>query len=44
VDEACAAAVRVRATIEPEPASAKLMDERYRNYQLVYPALRRLAY
>ncbi len=44
VDEACAAAVRVRATIEPEPSSAKLMDERYRNYQLVYPALRRLAY
>jgi xylulokinase len=44
VDEACAAAVRVRATIEPEPASAKLMDERYRNYQLVYPALRQLAY
>jgi xylulokinase len=44
VDEACATAVRVRATIEPEPASAKLMDERYRNYQLVYPALRRLAY
>jgi len=44
VDEACAAAVRVRATIEPEPSSAKLMDERYRNYQLVYPALRPLAY
>ncbi len=44
VDESCAAAVRVRATIEPEPASTKLMDERYRNYQLVYPALRRLAY
>jgi xylulokinase len=44
VDEACAAAVRVRATIEPESTSAKLMDERYRNYQLVYPALRRLAY
>ncbi|HEV7390167.1 MAG TPA: xylulokinase, partial [Burkholderiales bacterium] len=44
VDEACATAVRVRATIEPEPEFAKLMDERYRNYQLLYPALRQLAY
>ena len=44
VDEACAAAVRIRTRIKPEPESARLMDERYQNYQLIYPALRRLAY
>ena len=44
VDEACATAVRIRATIKSEPESARLMDERYQNYQLIYPALRRLAY
>jgi xylulokinase len=44
VDEACAKTVRVRTLVEPEPKSIRLMDERYRNYQLIYPALRRLAY
>jgi len=44
VDEACATAVRIRATIESEPESVRVMDERYQNYQLIYPALRRLAY
>jgi xylulokinase len=44
VDEACATAVRIRTRIKPEPESARLMDERYQNYQLIYPALRRLAY
>jgi len=44
VDQACATAVRIRTRIEPEPKSARLMDERYRNYQLIYPALRRLGY
>jgi len=44
VAEACAAAVRIRATIRSKPESARLMDERYQNYQLIYPALRRLAY
>jgi len=44
VDEACATAVRIRTRIEPEPKSARLMDERYRNYQLIYPAVRRLGY
>jgi xylulokinase len=43
VDEACAAAVRVRAAVEPEPQTTRLMDQRYRAYQLIYPALRRLA-
>jgi xylulokinase len=40
VDEACEAAVRVRARIEPDAARASLMNERYRAYRAVYPALR----
>jgi xylulokinase len=44
VDKACARAVRIRTTIEPEPESKRLMDQRYQNYQLIYPALRQLAY
>ncbi|HEX8634240.1 MAG TPA: xylulokinase [Pyrinomonadaceae bacterium] len=40
VDEACAATVRVRARIEPDAASARMMNERYRVYRAVYPALR----
>jgi len=44
VDEACATAVRIRTRIKPEPQSARLMDERYQSYQMIYPALRGLAY
>jgi len=40
VDEACEATVRVRAVLEPDAASAGLMNERYRVYRAVYPALR----
>jgi xylulokinase len=40
VDEACEAAVRVRERIEPDAARAKLMNERYRAYRAIYPALR----
>jgi xylulokinase len=40
VDEACEATVRVRARLEPDTARARLMDERYRVYRAVYPALR----
>ncbi|HYG09593.1 MAG TPA: xylulokinase [Pyrinomonadaceae bacterium] len=40
VDEACEAAVRVRARIEPDAARASLMNERYRAYRAIYPALR----
>jgi xylulokinase len=44
VEEACATAVRIRTSVEPEPESTRLMDERYQSYQLIYPALRRIAY
>jgi xylulokinase len=40
VDEACAAAVHVRARVEPDAARVNLMNERYRVYRAVYPALR----
>jgi xylulokinase len=38
VDDACAAAVRTRATIEP--TSADLMETRYQTFRKLYPALR----
>jgi xylulokinase len=43
VDEACAAAVRVRARVEPDAEASSLLDARYRTFQSVYPALRGLA-
>lgn len=43
VDEACAAAVRVRARIEPDAAAADILNARYKTFQSVYPALRSLA-
>jgi xylulokinase len=43
VDEACAAAVRVRERTQPDAESARVMDERYRIFQSIYPALRRIA-
>ena len=42
VEEACAAAVRVRGRVAPEPGASRLMDERYRAFQSIYPALRRI--
>jgi xylulokinase len=43
VDDACAAAVRVRERTQPDAESARVMDERYRIFQSIYPALRRIA-
>lgn len=43
VDEACATAVRVRERTQPDPEGARLMEERYRIFQALYPALRRIA-
>jgi xylulokinase len=43
VDEACAAAVRVRARVEPDAAAASVLDARYKTFRSVYPALRSLA-
>jgi xylulokinase len=40
VDDACAEVVRVRDRIEPDEASAKVMDRLYRCYRALYPALR----
>jgi xylulokinase len=40
VDEACEATVRVRARVEPDAARAAFMNERYRAYRAIYPALR----
>ena len=43
VDDACAAAVRVRVRVPPDAAGARVMDERYRIFRAIYPALRRIA-
>lgn len=43
VEEACAATVRVRERIEPDAETARLMDEHYRTFQALYPALRACA-
>jgi len=43
VDDACSAAIRVREKIAPEPAARNLMDQHYKTYQLIYPALRQIS-
>ena len=43
VDEACAASVRVRERTQPDAERARVMDERYKIFQSIYPALRRIA-
>lgn len=42
VDEACGVSVRVRERLEPEASLRSLMDQQYRAYQRVYPAVRSL--
>jgi xylulokinase len=43
VDEACEAAVRVSAQIEPDKAGAELMDHQYERFRAIYPALRAIS-
>jgi xylulokinase len=43
VDEACEAAVRVSAQVEPDQAAADLMDEQYQRFRAIYPALRAIS-
>jgi xylulokinase len=42
VDEACDQAIHASESIACQPQVAKLMNERYRDYQRLYPALRSL--
>ena len=39
VDEACAAAVRVAGTVEPEPGAMETLDRQYRRFRTLYGAL-----
>ena len=41
-DEACGVAVRVRERVAPDPEAARLMDERYKAFRAIYPALRNI--
>lgn len=40
VEDGCRTAVRVACRVAPEPAAAKQMNEQYRVYSRIYPALR----
>jgi xylulokinase len=40
VDAACDAVVRTKEVTEPDPTAVKVLEERYRQFQRVYPALR----
>lgn len=40
VPDACDAVVRVASRIDPSPDARRIMDERYRAYRALYPALR----
>jgi xylulokinase len=40
VDSACAAVVRTRDRIEPDPDSKELMSQQYKSFRAIYPALR----
>ena len=39
VDEACAGAVRVAGTVEPEPGAVEVLDRQYRRFRTLYGAL-----
>jgi xylulokinase len=43
VDEACDAVVRTAAEIKPDPKSSAILDEAYRTYRRIYPALRQIS-
>jgi len=40
VDDACRQAVRVKTTVEPNRESSRIMQQQYRKYRRIYPALR----
>jgi len=43
VDEACDAVVRTAAEVKPEPTSHAILDEAYRTYRRIYPALQKIS-
>jgi xylulokinase len=43
VDEACDAVVRTSTEITPNPRDAAILDETYRSYRRIYPALRQIS-
>jgi xylulokinase len=42
VDQACTEAVRVEKTVEPDASAVKVMDNQYKTFRNLYPALRSL--
>jgi xylulokinase len=43
VDEACDAVVQTAHKIQPDPKSSAILDEAYRTYRRIYPALRQIS-
>ena len=44
VDAACEAVIRIGSRVEPEPATVKHMDARYREYRKLYPAMKEIGW
>jgi len=42
VDAACDAVVRIKSALEPNPEAAEALERQYRDFRLLYPALRAL--
>jgi xylulokinase len=40
VDAACDAVIRIASRVEPDPATVKHMEARYREYRKLYPAMK----
>jgi xylulokinase len=43
VDQACDAVVRTASEIQPNPETSAILDEAYRTYRKIYPALREIS-
>ncbi len=44
VDAACESVIRIASRIEPDPATVKHMDGRYREYRKLYPAMKGIGF
>ncbi len=42
VDEACAAIVRIASVVEPEPKATAKLQQHYKTYRAIYPALKQI--
>jgi xylulokinase len=43
VDEACDAVIQTTSRVQPDPAASRLLNENYKTYRRIYPALKSIA-